>query len=76
MPYHFDGARLRAAREAAGLTREEVASRIDRSVSTVTLTELNYRPPALETLGAMAAAVGVRVDDLFVLDLDNAEASS
>ena len=64
MRYRFSGARLRAAREAAGLTREEVAVRIRRSLSVVQFAETDKHEPGVEKAAALAAAVGVRVDDL------------
>jgi transcriptional regulator with XRE-family HTH domain len=67
-PYRFDPSLLRAGREVRGITRQQVADKVDCSLSYVTLTELGYRQPAPETLAAMADAVGVALDDLFVID--------
>jgi transcriptional regulator with XRE-family HTH domain len=64
LQYRFSGARLRAAREAAGLTREEVAVRIHRSLTVVQFAETDKHQVGIEKAAALAAAVGVRVDDL------------
>jgi transcriptional regulator with XRE-family HTH domain len=66
---------LRAAREARGITRQHVADEVPCSLSLVTLTELGYKRPAAETLAAIADAVGVSLDDLFVA-VDKAVATS
>jgi transcriptional regulator with XRE-family HTH domain len=68
--YRFDPALLRAGREARGITRQQVAGEVPCSESLVTLTELGYKRPAVETLAAMADAVGIALDDLFVVDED------
>ena len=64
--FQFDGARLRAARETAGFSREIVAVQAGCSASLVALAELGYRRPAPETLAAIAHVVGIVLDDLFV----------
>jgi transcriptional regulator with XRE-family HTH domain len=66
MRYQFSGARFKAAREAAGLTREEVAVLIGRSVTTVQFVETDKHEPGAGKAATLAAAVGVRVDDLLV----------
>jgi len=66
--YRFDPTLLRAAREARGISRQRVADGVPCSESLVTLTELGYRRPAPETLAAMTDAVGITLDDLFVID--------
>jgi transcriptional regulator with XRE-family HTH domain len=66
--FRFDGSRLRAVRESRGLTREELAVRMPCSVSRISHAELNYHTPHIEVLAELAAALGVRVDDLLVLD--------
>jgi hypothetical protein len=38
------------------------------SVSRISHAELNYHTPHVEVLAAMAAALGVRLEDLLVLD--------
>jgi len=64
--YRVSGARLKAAREAAGLSREEVAVRIHRSLTVVQFAETDNHEPGIEKASALAATVGVRVDDLIV----------
>jgi len=40
------------------------------SVSRISHAELNYHRPHIEVLAAMAAALGVRVDDLLAYDAE------
>lgn len=53
------GKRIRAAREAAGMTQAEVAKRLGVSESSIRLYELGKRQPNDEILGRIAEAVGV-----------------
>jgi transcriptional regulator with XRE-family HTH domain len=71
--FEFDPSLLRAGREARGKTRQEIADLVPCSLSLVTLTELGYKRPAAETLAAMADAIGIALDDLFV-EVDKAVA--
>jgi transcriptional regulator with XRE-family HTH domain len=70
--YRFDGSRLRALREAGGETREQFAVRQHPpcSVSTIAKAELGYCTPRIETVAQYAMALGVRVEDMLVLDDD------
>lgn len=61
----FSRQRLRQAREAAGLSQERLARRIDRSTFTVIDYERGRARPSLEVLPALALALGVAVDALF-----------
>jgi transcriptional regulator with XRE-family HTH domain len=63
--FEFSGPRLRAVRESAGLTRELLAARIDRSPQLVALYELGYRQPPAPMLVALAGVLGVHVEDFF-----------
>jgi transcriptional regulator with XRE-family HTH domain len=72
--YIWDGAALRAAREAAGLSREQVAVAVSKSATAIVQFETDYRSPAKETLKALAIAVGVRPRDLVIEDPMFAEA--
>ena len=74
MRLRFSGARLRAERKAAGLSPEDVAVRIRRSVAVVQAAETGKHEPGVEKAAALAAAVGVRVDDLLELVDDEQEA--
>jgi len=56
--------RLRSARQAAGLTRTELAAAINRGEQTVVSYELGRVQPPLATLDSLAAALSVRPGDL------------
>lgn len=58
------GPRLRAARQAKGLTLEEVAAPADMSVSTLSRLESGKRQATLELLLPLTRILGVRMDDL------------
>lgn len=58
------GPRLRAARQAAGLTLEETAARVGMSPSTLSRLEAGKRQATLELLLPLTALLGVRLDDL------------
>lgn len=58
------GARLRAARQAKGLTLEEVAGRAGMSVSTLSRLESGKRQASLELLMPVTRQLGIRLDDL------------
>jgi transcriptional regulator with XRE-family HTH domain len=63
--YRFSGAKLRAARESTGLSREQLGLIIERSESLITLYELDYRPPPIDKVVELGAALGVHVETLF-----------
>jgi transcriptional regulator with XRE-family HTH domain len=59
------GKRLRALRDRAGLTQQQLATAARVSVSVVTQIEQGRTPdPRLSTLRVLAAALGVTVSDL------------
>lgn len=58
------GARLRRAREAAGLSQAAVASAIGRSRSSVTNMESGRNPPGREALRRLAKVYGLSMDNL------------
>jgi transcriptional regulator with XRE-family HTH domain len=66
MPSGIDhvGPRLRAARQAKGLTLEEVAGRAGMSVSTLSRLESGKRQASLELLVPVTRQLGIRLDDL------------
>jgi transcriptional regulator with XRE-family HTH domain len=66
--YRVATERLRAIREAQQVSREELAARLHCSTSRVAQLELGYHVPGIGKLAEFAAALGVRVDDLLVLD--------
>ena len=58
------GKRIRAAREAAGMTQAEVAKALGVSEASIRLYELGKRKPNPEVLERIAAAVGIDVQAL------------
>ncbi len=63
--FRFSGRRLRRIRVDRGLSREELATRCRRSVTTITTLELEYfASPNLDKVASVAAALGVPIDAL------------
>ncbi|QIK63717.1 helix-turn-helix transcriptional regulator [Leucobacter viscericola] len=58
------GPRLRAARQDRGWTLEDLASRADMSVSTLSRLESGKRQASLELLLPLTRQLGIRIDDL------------
>lgn len=58
------GARLRAARQARGLTLEELAGAAGMSASTLSRLESGKRQASLELLLPLTRRLGIRIDDL------------
>lgn len=56
--------KLRDAREAAGLTREQLATQAQTSISTVARMELSNHTPSFRTLEAIAAVLGIPVTEI------------
>lgn len=54
------GSRVRAARKRAGLTQDELASRIDKTPESISNIKRGAQTPALETLSALARELAVR----------------
>ncbi|NOQ61992.1 helix-turn-helix domain-containing protein [Mycolicibacterium fortuitum] len=61
----FDGSRLIAARERLGLTRTELARRLDTGWEVVLQWETGECQPRPRSIPAIAAAVGVAMSDLY-----------
>jgi transcriptional regulator with XRE-family HTH domain len=61
----FSGAKLRKAREAAGLRREHIAVATERSADSVVSWELGRARPSMDALTRLAACLDVAVGDLF-----------
>jgi transcriptional regulator with XRE-family HTH domain len=61
----FSPARLRAARKAQGLQVEHVAIAVGRSSFAIREYERGRVTPPTQILGALAAAVGCTIADLF-----------
>jgi transcriptional regulator with XRE-family HTH domain len=64
----YDHRLLRPARLAAGLTQQQVADRIYRTVATYSRYEQGTIIPTARALGAIATALSVPVDTLFDAD--------
>ncbi|CAA6603753.1 Transcriptional regulator [Rhodospirillaceae bacterium LM-1] len=58
------GTQLRAIRKQRGLTQEELAEMIDRSVDAVSNMERGISLPSYETLGRLADRLGIPAKDL------------
>lgn len=58
------GANMRVYRTGLGLTQEEAARQAGLKLNTWVRTELGTTRPTLDTLLAVAAALGVGLDDL------------
>jgi transcriptional regulator with XRE-family HTH domain len=63
-PRPKQGARLAAFRRAAGLSQAELAEALSVTQSSVAYWETAAKPPRSEIIGKMAAALGVRVEEL------------
>ena len=60
----LSGARLRAARESAGLTREQLAVLVGRSAQSVALWERGTVTPNVRVLAVVAEALGIQLTSL------------
>jgi transcriptional regulator with XRE-family HTH domain len=58
------GRHLRNAREAAGLTQEDLADRADLHRTYISLLERDQRSPTLDVVFALAKAMGTSASDL------------
>ncbi len=58
------GKRVKAAREKAGLTQEELAEKVNLSISHISCIERGIKPPKLDTFVSIANAIGVSSDIL------------
>lgn len=59
------GARVQSLREARGMTQEQLAERIDRSVDTISNIERGANSTRIETAGRIAEVLGVSLPELF-----------
>lgn len=66
------GKRIRAAREAAGMTQAEVAEEIGVSAPSIRLYELDKRTPKPEILDKIAKAIGVDPQSLIEIEINSA----
>ena len=67
------GARLRAAREAAGISLRELARRLDVTPSLLSQVERDLAQPSVGTLWAVVAELGISLDALYGPDRDPGE---
>lgn len=58
------GSRVRALREASGITREGLAAAVGTSTSTIARIELNGHVPSVLVVHAIASHFGATVDEL------------
>lgn len=65
------GIRLKTARRALGLTQDDLADRIERSVFTVSKLERGETLPNAETLLRIADALSLQIGELFTADDSN-----
>jgi transcriptional regulator with XRE-family HTH domain len=74
MALYFSGMRLREARIAAGLRPEQLALHVGRSVYAIHEYERGRSVPSGNVIGALAVALDISIDDLFVAVTDDAVA--
>src|SRR4029079_12790219 len=67
------GERLRAERQAHGLSLRDLAERLGVSPSLISQIETGRARPAVNTLYAIANELSVSIDDLLFLDTDRAD---
>ena len=70
------GARIKAAREAKGMTQENFAAALDMSRNHISVIERGVKAPKLETFVAIANVLGVSSDALLFDVIDHASVSS
>lgn len=58
------GRRIKAAREKAGLTQEDLAAKTNLSTTHISCIERGVKPPKLDTFVTIANAIGVSSDIL------------
>lgn len=58
------GRRIKAAREKAGLTQEDLAAEADLSTTHISCIERGVKPPKLDTFVKIANVIGVSSDTL------------
>ena len=66
------GKRIKAAREKACMTQEELAAAVDYSVDHMSVVERGVKAPKLEKLVAIANALNIGTDELLQDDLNTA----
>lgn len=76
MPLALSPDLLRGARDASGLTRQDVAATIDRSLSAIQSWERGWSEPTATDVARLAAIYGVQIESMFVHDPEAATAST
>lgn len=66
------GARIKATREAKGMTQEDFAAALELSRNHISVIERGLKAPKLETFVAMANLLGVSADSLLFDVIDHA----
>lgn len=69
------GARIRTAREAKGMTQEDLAAALELSRNHISVIERGIKAPRLETFVALANILGVSADSLLFDVIDHASDS-
>ena len=69
------GQRIKAVREARGLTQEALAAMVDLSPTHISVIERGLKTPNLDSFVAIANALGVSADALLVDVVDHVEES-
>lgn len=69
------GKRVKAARKSAGLTQEQLAAKIEKSVETISNLERGHTAPSLDTLCLVAEALDFQID-WFLREFKNASDGS
>ena len=69
------GARIKATREAKGMTQEDFAAALDLSRNHISVIERGVKAPKLETFVAIANVLGVSADTLLFDVIDHASDS-
>ena len=64
------GKRVQGLREAKGMTQEQLASRIDRSVDTVSNIERGINATRIEVAHQIGIELGVALPDLFAFNTE------
>lgn len=59
------GLRIRTLRKAAGLSQDELAARMERSVDAISAMERGKSLPGYETLERLSVALGISIEELF-----------
>ena len=62
------GRRMARFRKASGLTQEQLAGRLSVALETISRMERGVNVPSIRTLGKIAAALGIPVQELFTTE--------